>query len=80
MLQHGAEKSLPFTFIYPEFAAREFDSKEDFVGYLLARHQEIHELVRRSTHQAHVRHKQKLDSLLKAKAHAVGDAVLSSVT
>ena len=75
MLQHGAEKSIPLSFIYPEFAAREFESKEEFVEHLLARKQEIHELVRRNTHQAQVRQKQKFDRHLKAKAHAVGDAV-----
>ena len=47
MLHHGAEKSIPLSFIYPEFAARGFDSKEEFVEHLLARQQEIHELVRR---------------------------------
>ena len=36
MPQHGAEKSLPLSFIYPEFAARGFDSKEEFVEHLLA--------------------------------------------
>ena len=75
MLQHGAEKSIPLSFIYPEFAAREFESKEEFVEHLLARQQEIHELVRRNTHQAQIRQKQKFDRHLKAKAHAVGDAV-----
>ena len=75
MLQHGAEKSIPLSFIYPEFAAREFESKEEFVEHLLARQQEIHELVRRNTHQAQVRQKQKFDRHLKAKAHAVGGAV-----
>ena len=75
MLQHGAEKSIPLSFIYPEFAAREFESKEEFVEHLLVRQQEIHELVRRNTHQAQVRQKQKFDRHLKAKAHAVGDAV-----
>ena len=75
MLQHGAEKSIPLSFIYPEFATREFESKEEFVEHLLARQQEIHELVRRNTHQAQIRQKQKFDRHLKAKAHAVGDAV-----
>ena len=75
MLQHGAEKSIPLSFIYPEFAAREFESKEEFVEHLLARQQEIHELVRRNTHQAQIRQKQKFDRHLKAKAHVVGDAV-----
>ena len=75
MLHHGAEKSIPLSFIYPEFAARGFDSKEEFVEHLLARQQEIHELVRRNTHQAQLRQKLKFDRHLKAKAHAVGDAV-----
>ena len=75
MLQHGAEKSIPLSFIYPEFAAREFESKQEFVEHLLARQQEIHKLVRRNTHQAQIRQKQKFDRHLKAKAHAVGDAV-----
>ena len=43
--------------------------------HLLARQQEIHELVRRNTHQAQLRQKLKFDRHLKAKAHAVGDAV-----
>ena len=75
MLQHDAEKSIPLSFIYPEFAAREFESKEEFVEHLLARQHEIHELVRRNTLQAQVRQKQKFDRHLKANAHAVGDAV-----
>ena len=75
MLYHGAEKSIPLSFIYPEFAARGFDSKEEFVEHLLARQQEIHELVRRNTHHAQLRQKLKFDRHLKGKAHAVGDAV-----
>ena len=75
MLQHGAEKSIPLSFIYPEFAARGFNSEEEFVEHLLARQQEIHELVRRNTHQEQLRQKLKFDRHLKAKAHAVGDAV-----
>ena len=75
MLQHGAEKSIPLSFICPEFAARGFDSKEEFVKHLLARQQEIHELVRRNTHQAQLRQKLKFDRHLKSKARAVGDAV-----
>ena len=46
MLRHSAEKSIPLSFIYPEFAARGFDSKEEIVEHLLARQQEIDELVR----------------------------------
>ena len=41
----------------------------------MARQQEIHELVRRNTHQAQLRRKLKIDRHLKSKAHAIGDAV-----
>ena len=75
MLQNRAEKSIPLSFIYPKFAARGFDSKEEFVEHLLARQQENHELVRRNTHQAELRQKLQFDRHLKAKGHAVGDAV-----
>ena len=72
MLQHGAEKSIPLSFMYPEFAAQGFESKEEFVEHLLARHQEIHELVRGNTHQAQLRQKQKFDKDLKAKGMQSG--------
>ena len=58
MLQHGAEKSIPLSFKYSEFAARGFASKEEFIEHLLDRQQEIHELVFRNTHQAQLRQKQ----------------------
>ena len=74
MLQHGARN--PFhCHSYPEFAARGFDSKEEFVEHILARQQKIHELVRRNTNQAQLRQKLKFNRHLQAKAHAVGDAV-----
>ena len=75
MLQHGVEKSIPLSFIYPEFATRGFDSKEEIVEHRLARQQELHEPVRRNTHQAQLRPKLKFDRHLEAKAHAVGDAI-----
>ena len=75
MLHHGEEKSIPLSFIYPEFAAREFDSKEESVEHLLARQQEIHKLVSRNTHQGQLRQKLKFDRRLEVKAHAIGDAV-----
>ena len=75
MLQNGAEKSIPLSFIYLEFAARCFDSNEEFVEHLLARQQGNHELVRRNTHQAQLSQKLNFDRHLRAKAHAVGDAV-----
>ena len=55
MLQHGAGISIPMSFIYPEFAARGFDSIEEFVEHLPARQQEIHELVRRNTNSSATR-------------------------
>ena len=68
MLQHWAEKSIPLFFIYPEFAARGFDSKEEFREHLLARQPEIHELVRRNTHQTQLRQKLKFDRHLKGQS------------
>ena len=74
VLQHGAEKSIPLSFIYTEFAARKFKPKKDIVVHLLARQQENHDLVRRKYH-AQVRPKQKFDRHWKAKDNAVADAV-----
>ena len=71
-IDFGAENS----FINPEFASRGFHHKKEFVEHQLARQQEIYELVVSwNTHQAQLRQKQKFDRHLKAKAHAVGDAV-----
>ena len=71
-LQRGAEKWIPLSFIYPEFAARGSESKEEFVEHLLARQHENYELVRRNAHQAQLRQKLKFDRHLKAKAQTVG--------
>ena len=75
MLQHRAEKKVSLLFIYFEFAARCFESEEEFVEHLSARQQAILELVGRNTHQAQLRQKQKFDKHLKAKTHAVGHVV-----
>ena len=37
MLTHGIEKSMPLSFLYPEFATNEFESHELFVQHLFAR-------------------------------------------
>ena len=55
MLTRGTEKAIPFTFLYPEFAARSFESHGAYVEHILAQQQEIHDLVRRNTHQAQLR-------------------------
>ena len=52
MLTRGVEKAISLTFLYPEFAAKSFDTHEAYVDHVLARQQEIHDLVRRNTHQA----------------------------
>ena len=39
---------------------------------MLARQQEIHDLVRRNTHQAQLRQKPKYDCAIRAKAYAKG--------
>ena len=44
-----------------------FESEEEFVEHMLARQQEIHELVCRNTHQAQLRQKQSLTDILKQK-------------
>ena len=70
MLQHGAEKSIPLSLIYPEFTARGFEFEDEFIEHLIARQQEIHELVRRNTHHAQLRRRQNFIKHLEAKAHA----------
>ena len=52
-----------------------FEYKEDIIAHVLAKQQEIHELIRRNTHQAQVRQNQVFDGHLKAKAYSVGNAV-----
>ena len=39
MLTRGAEKAIPLTFLYPEFAAKSFDTYEAYVDHVLARQQ-----------------------------------------
>ena len=75
MLTHGIDKSMPLSFLYPEFATTNFDYHEQFVQHLVARQSEIHDLVRRNTHQAQLQQEEQYDNRVKAKAYAVGDAV-----
>ena len=75
MLTRGMEKAIPLTFLYPEFATQSFESHEDYVEHVLARQQEIHDLVRRNTHQAQQRQKLKYDRAIRAKAYEVGEPV-----
>ena len=75
MLTLGTEKTIPLTFLYPEFAARSFESHGAYVEHILARQQEIHDLVRRNTHQAQLRQKLKYDRAIRANAYNIGDSV-----
>ena len=73
MLKHGAQNTIPLSFIYPKFESSSL--RRLFVKHQLSTQNKINELVRRNTHEAQLRQKQKFDSHLKAKAHAVGDPV-----
>ena len=75
MLTRGMEKAIPLTFLYPEFSTQSFESHEAYVEHVLARQQEIHDLVRRNTHQAQQRQKLKYDRAIRAKAYEVGKPV-----
>ena len=75
MLTRGVEKAIPLTFLYPEFAAKSFDTHEAYVDHVLARQQEIHPLVRRNTHQAQLRQKLKYDRAIRARAYQPGELV-----
>ena len=75
MLTRGVEKAIPLTFLYPEFAAKSFETHETYVDHVLARQQEIHDLVRRNTHQAQLRQKLKYDRAIQARAYQPGELV-----
>ena len=59
MLSRGTEKAIPLTHLYHEFATQSFPTYDAYVDHVLARQQEIHDLVRRNTHQAQLRQKLK---------------------
>ena len=65
--------SIPLSFYSLDFAAKSFESIEEFVGHVLACQREIHKLV--NAHQAQSRQRQMLDKYLKANALKAGDAV-----
>ena len=75
MLTRGTEKAIPLTYLYPEFATQSFPTHDAYVDHVMARKQEIHDLVRRNTHQAQVRQKLKYDRAIKAEAYLKGDLV-----
>ena len=75
MLTRGTEKAIPLTCLYPEFATYSFPTHDAYVDHVLARQQEIHDLVRKNTHQAQLRQKLKYDRAIQTKAYSKGDLV-----
>ena len=72
MLTRGTEKAIPLTYLYPEFASRSFPTHDAYVDHVLARLQEIHDLVRG---KAQLRQKLKYGRAIQAKAYKPGDLV-----
>ena len=70
ILPHGTKKTIALTYLYPEFDDKSFETHEAYVDDVLARQQEIHDLVQRNAHQAQVR--QKLNRALRGKAYQPG--------
>ena len=75
MLTRGVEKAITLTLLYPEFAAKSVDTHEAYMDHVLARQQEIHDLVRRNTHKAQLRQKLKYDRAIQARAYQPGELV-----
>ena len=73
MLTRGTEKAIPLTYLYPESATQSFVTHDVYVDHVLARQQEIHNLVRRNAHQAQLRQKLKYDRAKRATAYKQGD-------
>ena len=62
-------KLIRLAYLYPDFAASSFESHGAYVEHILTRQQEIHDLVRRNTHQTQKRQKLKYDRHIGAKAY-----------
>ena len=71
MLTRGTEKAIPLTYLYPECATH-----DAYIDHVLARQQEIHDLVRRNAHQAQLQQKLKYDRAIQAKAYMKGNLIL----
>ena len=73
MVTQGTEKAIPLTYLYPEFATQPFATHDAYVDHVLACQQEMHDLVRRNTHQAQLRQKLEFECAVRAKTHKQGD-------
>ena len=69
------EKSLPLTFVYPEFEGKKTSPKV-YVRDVIRRQQELNDLSRRKTQQAQARQRKRFDKKAAgAKTYSVGDCV-----
>ena len=69
------EKSLPLTFVYPEFEGKKTSPKV-YVRDVIRRQQELNDLSRRKTQQAQARQRRRFDKTAAgANAYSVGDYV-----
>ena len=75
LLLTGQEKSIPLSFLYPEFGAEEFEDQSSYLKSVVQRLQEIHELVRRNMHQAQLRQKRQFDRGVRGKPFQVDELV-----
>ena len=75
MMTRGVGQAIPLTYLYLEFAARSFESHGAYVEHILARQEEIHDLVRRNMHQAQLRQNLKYDHAIRANAYNVRDPI-----
>ena len=75
MMLTGRERAMPLTFFYPEYKGKK-TSPQAYVKDAVMRQQELIELCRRNTAQAHMRQRKKYDEkILQAKPYAVGQYV-----
>ena len=76
MMLTGHEKSLPLTFFYPEYEGKK-TSPQVYGEDVIRRQQELNDLCRRNTEQAHARQRKRFDKKAAGtKAYSVGDYVL----
>ena len=73
MMLTGHEKSLPFTFFYPEFLGKK-TSSQVYVMYVIRRQHELNDLCRPNIQQAQARQRKRFDKKAAgAKTYSVGD-------
>ena len=75
MMLTGHEKSLPLTFVNPEYEGKK-TSRQVYVWDVIRRQQELNDLCRRNTQQAQTKQRKIFDKKAAgAKAYSVGDYV-----